>query len=93
MSDSIPALPPRKGPGGIDAYCHVCWVDVYGLWVDKELPDYDRCPLGPYTAQTCPNSLAHGKNLATFAELKRQGLWPTKDRQSAGPTSRKEGEG
>jgi hypothetical protein len=32
-------LPPRKTLNGkFDAYCHVCWQAIYGLWIDDVDP-------------------------------------------------------
>ena len=72
------ALPPLKSLSGHDGYCHVCWNDVYRFWVAKESPDYDRCPMGDFTAQTCPDATGRARNVAMIAQLKADGLWPSK---------------
>lgn len=69
------ALASLKSPSGHDAYCHVCWEPVYRFWVSKESPDHARCPVGDYTAQTCPNATGPAKMRATIEQLKRDGLW------------------
>ena len=69
-------LPPLKSPSGHDGYCHVCWNDVYRFWVAKESPDYDRCPMGDFTAQTCPDATGRARNVAMIQQLKDDGLWP-----------------
>jgi len=77
VETSIPELKPLQNvTGKFSAYCGVCWLDVYRLWVDKASPDYSRCPMGDYTAQTCPNAIAHARNTAMIAKLKADGLWP-----------------
>ncbi len=69
-------LPPLKSLSGHDAYCHVCWEPVYRFWTVKEAPDYTRCPVGSYTAQTCPNAVGAARTKAMFADLRAQGLLP-----------------
>lgn len=77
MGELIPALPPRQTLRGHDAYCHVCWEEVYQLWAEDEPPDYERCPLGPYTAQSCPNAKAgaHAAKLAQLVDERALELW------------------
>lgn len=77
MSEAAETLPSITTPDGRDAYCHVCWEPVYRFWVDREAPDYDRCPVGDYTAQTCPNATGPARLKADIARLKAEGLWPT----------------
>lgn len=68
-------LPPLKSPSGHDAYCHVCWEPTFHFWCAKEAPDYTRCGVGDYTAQTCPNALATARQKAAIQRLKDAGLW------------------
>lgn len=68
-------LQPLKSPSGHDAYCHVCWEPVYRFWVDKRSPDYSRCGVGEFTAQTCPNATGPARQKAAVARLKEAGLW------------------
>lgn len=68
-------LEPLRSPSGHDAYCHVCWGPVYRFWVAKESPDYARCGIGDFTAQTCPNSTGPARQKAAIARLKASGLW------------------
>lgn len=67
-------LRPRTGPKGFDAYCHICWEPIFSLWCDDEPPDYTKCGIGDYSAQTCPNAIAGAHNAATIAKLREQGL-------------------
>lgn len=69
------AIAPLKSPSGHDAYCHVCWEPVYRFWVAKESPDHSRCPVGDYTAQTCPNATGPARQRAAIARLKAEGKW------------------
>ncbi len=75
---AIPELPPLStvANSGWSAYCGVCWLDVFRFWVDKVAPDYTRCPMGDYSAQTCPNATAHARNTAMLAKLRADGLLP-----------------
>lgn len=50
------------------AHCGVCWFPAFALWVDRAPPDYTRCPLGDYTAQTCPNARAEAAHAALLAQ-------------------------
>jgi hypothetical protein len=72
----IASLPPVTTLNGLfDGYCHVCWNPVYRLWVGKESPDHNTCPMGAdHTAQTCPDALARARNAAMFAKLREDGL-------------------
>lgn len=72
---AIEELKPLLSPSGHDAYCHVCWEPTYLFWCSKESPDYTRCGVGDYTAQTCPNALATAKQKAAIQRLKDAGLW------------------
>lgn len=68
-------LPPiRTLCGRYSAYCGICWEPVYSLWVDSTPPEYEACPFGPYTAQTCPQSLVAAKRAKLSAELERRGM-------------------
>lgn len=68
-------LQPLKSPSGHDAYCHVCWEPVYRFWADKRSPDYSRCGVGDFTAQTCPHATGPARQKAAIARLKEAGLW------------------
>lgn len=72
-------LKPLKSPSGHDAYCHVCWEPTYRFWVDKEAPDYTKCGVGDYTAQTCPNAVGAARQKAAFQRLRDEGLLPAKN--------------
>lgn len=68
-------LPPLKSPSGHDAYCHVCWEPTFRFWCAAESPDYTRCGIGDYTAQTCPNATSAARQKAAVRRLKDAGLW------------------
>jgi len=70
------ALPPMATLNGkFSAYCGVCWHPTFSLWVAAETPDYTRCPLGDYTAQTCPNAVSGARTAAFFADPKNAHLF------------------
>lgn len=68
-------LKPLKSPSGHNAYCHVCWEPTFRFWCAKESPDYSRCGIGDYTAQTCPNATGAARQKAAIQRLKDAGLW------------------
>lgn len=78
---TLATLPPKRNARGYDVYCHVCWEEVYILWVDDEPPDYDSCPLGPYTAQSCPNAVAgaHRAKLTHDVDKRALELWQARE--------------
>lgn len=66
--------------GKWDGYCHLCWNPVYVLWGDTVPPEYDRCAMGDYTANTCPDAAARARMRATTLKLRKEGVLkpPTK---------------
>lgn len=66
-------LEARTGRHGHSVYCGVCWEPVYVLWVDADPPDYDRCAIGDYTAQSCPNACAAAQKAALTARAEAEG--------------------
>ncbi len=74
----IRELPPLKSLSGHDAYCHVCWLPTFRFWIVPEAPDYTRCGIGDFDAQSCPNSRADTNFKKMVADLKQQGLWPSR---------------
>lgn len=69
-------LPELKSPSGHNAYCGVCWEPTFLFWCDrKHAPDYTRCGVGDYTAQTCPSATGAARQKAAIQRLKDAGLW------------------
>lgn len=68
-------LQPLKSPSGHDGYCHVCWEPTYRFWIAKDAPDYTKCGVGDYTAQTCPNAVGSARQKAAIQRLKDEGRW------------------
>jgi hypothetical protein len=56
--------------GLYSAHCGLCWSPVFNMWVADEEPDYTACPLGPYSAQTCPNETGAASRPAFLAGLR-----------------------
>lgn len=74
---NIETLPELLTPTGHSAYCGLCWEPVFRFWVDKcHAPDYTRCPIGDFTAQTCPNPTGAARQKADIQRAKAAGLWP-----------------
>jgi hypothetical protein len=75
MGEEMETLPPLSSPSGHSAYCGVCWEPTFRFWVAAEAPDYTKCGVGDYTAQTCPNATGAARQKAAIRRLKDQGLW------------------
>ena len=70
----IETLPERKSLNGkFSAYCEVCWLAVYILWIDDE-PHNGACINGHTRAEKCPHALAAARNTATTRKLKKAGV-------------------